>query len=42
MAYVVRAVTPGRFTLPEAVVEDMYHPGTMARTAAGTAIVTAP
>jgi uncharacterized protein YfaS (alpha-2-macroglobulin family) len=42
MAYVVRAVTPGSFTLPEAVVEDMYHPGTMARTAAGTATVTGP
>jgi uncharacterized protein YfaS (alpha-2-macroglobulin family) len=42
VAYVVRAVTPGNFTLPEAVVEDMYHPGTMARTAAGTATVTGP
>ncbi|GGF42391.1 membrane protein [Aliidongia dinghuensis] len=42
VAYVVRAVTPGTFTRPEAVVEDMYHPGTMARTAAGTVQVTAP
>jgi uncharacterized protein YfaS (alpha-2-macroglobulin family) len=33
-AYVVRAVTPGDFILPEAVVEDMYRPGTMARTRA--------
>ena len=35
IAYVVRVVTPGRFDLPEAVVEDMYRPGLMARTAAG-------
>jgi len=42
VAYVVRAVTPGSFTLPEVVVEDMYHPGTMARTDAGTATVVAP
>ena len=42
VAYVVRAVTPGSFTLPEAVVEDMYHPGTMARTAAGSAQVVGP
>ena len=32
VAYVVRAVTPGTFVLPGAVVEDMYHPGVMART----------
>jgi uncharacterized protein YfaS (alpha-2-macroglobulin family) len=42
VAYVARAVTPGNFTLPEAVVEDMYHPGTMARTNSGTASVVAP
>ena len=42
VAYVVRAVTPGSFTLPEAVIEDMYHPGTMARTAAGMALVAGP
>jgi len=35
LAYIVRVVTPGAFTLPEAVVEDMYRPGMMARTAAG-------
>jgi alpha-2-macroglobulin len=35
LAYVVRVVTPGTFTLPEAVVEDMYRPGVMARTSAG-------
>jgi len=32
VAYVVRAVTPGNFALPEAVVQDMYRPETMART----------
>ena len=42
VAYVVRAVTPGSFTLPEAVVEDMYRPGVMARTAAGHVRVTEP
>lgn len=35
LAYLVRIVTPGVFTLPEAVVEDMYRPGVMARTSAG-------
>ena len=35
VAYVVRAVTPGRFVRPETVVEDMYRPQVMARTAAG-------
>jgi uncharacterized protein YfaS (alpha-2-macroglobulin family) len=40
VAYVARAITPGSFTLPEAVVEDMYRPGTMARTAAGNTEVT--
>jgi len=35
LAYVVRVVTPGIFALPEAVVEDMYRPGVMARTEAG-------
>ena len=34
LAYVVRVVTPGTFELPEAVVEDMYRPSFMARTAA--------
>ncbi|MEO1014905.1 MAG: alpha-2-macroglobulin [Pseudomonadota bacterium] len=31
-AYLVRAVTPGDFALPGAVIEDMYRPGTSART----------
>ncbi len=35
-AYIARAVTPGRFTMPAAQVEDMYRPGVMARTATGT------
>jgi hypothetical protein len=34
-AYIARAVTPGRFTLPAAQVEDMYRPGVMARTSTG-------
>jgi uncharacterized protein YfaS (alpha-2-macroglobulin family) len=34
VAYVARAITPGHFTLPEAVVQDMYRPAFMARTAA--------
>ena len=33
LAYVVRAVTPGAFVLPGAVIEDMYHPGVVGRTA---------
>ncbi len=35
MAYVVRAVTPGTFAAPAAVVEDMYRPQFQARTATG-------
>ena len=34
-AYVVRAVTPGVYTVPAAVVEDMYRPELSARTATG-------
>jgi uncharacterized protein YfaS (alpha-2-macroglobulin family) len=36
VAYIVRAITPGSFALPAAVVEDMYRPGVMARTGGGT------
>jgi alpha-2-macroglobulin len=36
VAYIVRAVTPGRFTLPGAVAEDMYRPDTFARTSSRT------
>ena len=39
VAYIVRAVTPGRFTLPGVVAEDMYRPDTFARTAARTITV---
>ena len=35
LAYVVRAVTPGDFTYPALVVEDMYEPETTGRTAMG-------
>lgn len=34
IAYLVRAVTPGEFVFPGAVIEDMYRPGVYARTAA--------
>ena len=33
VAYIVRAVTPGSFVMPGAVMEDMYRPGVFARTA---------
>ena len=36
LAYVVRAVTPGEFSYPALVVEDMYEPETTGRTALGT------
>ena len=35
LAYVVRAVSPGRFVHPAATVEDMYRPARRARTASG-------
>ena len=40
-AYIVRAVTPGKFVHPAATVEDMYRPDLYARTAAGTLTITA-
>ena len=40
VAYVIRAVTPGRYAHPPAVVEDMYRPERFARTASGTVEVT--
>ncbi|HVV80626.1 MAG TPA: alpha-2-macroglobulin [Pseudolabrys sp.] len=40
-AYVVRAVTPGKYVLPQAVVEDMYRPDRFGRTATGTIEVSA-
>ncbi len=36
IAYIVRAVSPGRYVHPPAMVEDMYRPDRFARTAAGT------
>ncbi|MGV8853598.1 MAG: MG2 domain-containing protein [Devosia sp.] len=41
-AYLVRAVSPGTFTLPGATIEDMYRPERRANTAAGMVAVTAP
>ncbi|MFL6797480.1 MAG: alpha-2-macroglobulin family protein [Xanthobacteraceae bacterium] len=41
VAYVVRAVTPGRYVHPQAYVEDMYRPDRFGRTATGSAEVTA-
>ncbi|GHA82528.1 alpha-2-macroglobulin [Algimonas arctica] len=40
VAYVVRAVTQGDFTLPGAHLEDMYRPSRMASTASGRISVT--
>ena len=42
LAYVVRAVSPGRYAHPAAQVEDMYRPHLEARTAAGTIEITGP
>ena len=41
VAYIVRAVTPGRYVHPAATVEDMYRPDLFARTGAGQLVVTA-
>ncbi|MBM3531031.1 MAG: alpha-2-macroglobulin family protein [Alphaproteobacteria bacterium] len=41
VAYVVRAVAPGRYVLPQAYVEDMYRPDRFGRTETGTVEVTA-
>lgn len=40
VAYVVRAVTPGKYEYPAAVVEDMYRPQFSARTATGMLEIT--
>jgi uncharacterized protein YfaS (alpha-2-macroglobulin family) len=40
VAYVVRAVSPGRYVLPQAYVEDMYRPDRYGRTGTGTVEVT--
>src|SRR6476469_5122853 len=41
VAYVVRAVSPGRYVHPQAFVEDMYRPDRFGRTTTGTIEVTA-
>jgi uncharacterized protein YfaS (alpha-2-macroglobulin family) len=42
VAYVVRAVSPGKYVLPQAFVEDMYNPSRYGRTATGTLEIRAP
>ncbi len=39
VAYVVRAVAPGQYVLPQAVVEDMYQPDRFGRTGTGEVTV---
>jgi uncharacterized protein YfaS (alpha-2-macroglobulin family) len=41
VAYVVRAVSPGHYVLPQAYVEDMYRPDRFGRTETGTIEVSA-
>ncbi len=41
VAYVVRAVAPGRYVRPQASVEDMYAPDRFGRTATESVQVTA-
>jgi uncharacterized protein YfaS (alpha-2-macroglobulin family) len=41
VAYVVRAVSPGHYVLPQAFVEDMYRPDRFGRTATGAVDITA-
>jgi uncharacterized protein YfaS (alpha-2-macroglobulin family) len=41
VAYVVRAVSPGNYVLPQAKVEDMYRPDRFGRTATGAIEITA-
>ena len=41
VAYVVRAVSPGRYVLPQAKVEDMYRPDRFGRTGTGTVEIAA-
>ncbi|WP_024511930.1 alpha-2-macroglobulin [Bradyrhizobium sp. ARR65] len=36
LAYVVRAVSPGKYVLPQAYVEDMYNPSRYGRTGTGS------
>ena len=39
VAYVVRAVSPGQYVLPQAVVEEMYQPDRFGRTGTGEVTV---
>jgi hypothetical protein len=41
VAYVVRAVSPGHYVLPQAKVEDMYRPDRFGRTTTGEIEITA-
>jgi hypothetical protein len=41
VAYVVRAVSPGKYVLPQAYVEDMYNPSRYGRTGTGSVEVVA-
>jgi len=41
VAYVVRAVSPGTYVLPQAYVEDMYRPDRYGRTGTGTVSIAA-
>ena len=41
VAYVVRAVSPGTYVLPQAYVEDMYRPDRYGRTGTGTVVISA-
>jgi len=36
VAYVVRAVSPGKYVLPQAYVEDMYNPSRYGRSGTGS------
>jgi uncharacterized protein YfaS (alpha-2-macroglobulin family) len=42
VAYVVRAVSPGKYVLPQAYVEDMYNPSRYGRTGTASVEVTRP
>jgi alpha-2-macroglobulin len=42
VAYMVRAVSPGTYVLPQAVVEDMYRPDRFSRTDTGAVQVIPP
>ena len=41
VAYIVRAVSPGKYVLPQAYVEDMYNPSRYGRTNTGSVEITA-